>query len=360
MTMRTPAAAAAATIAMVILSGSPLSADFIRLSRAAGLKESPSSDAADKVKLAKSTELNLVEDGQTNGYYHVVDDASGLDGFIFRTMGRRFPGGANGGTALTGAGDTGGGTDTGMSAGRAARVASGKKKKAQPCFATLASCPVTGCADPQDDPGHALLNTRKHNTSPSGTLTPLSFSQMKQLQSKTNALHLPVGPGTELSTEDRAKLANFSLPGGVTASEGQFIQLVGFISPDRKLTASSGESVNCKLTDASSNDIHIPIVAASDDTEFDSIVVETIPQGRPSAWSVAGFKKLQNDGTLLMIRGQLLYDNQHLVNDDEESGSTQPKRFTIWEIHPVTELFQCTRTQNDCDPGNASQWKRLQ
>src|SRR5207245_2897570 len=99
--------------------------------------------------------------------------------------------------------------------------------------------------------------------------------------------HLPVGFGTELSAEDRKKIQRFVLPGGVTVGEGAFVQLIGFIAPDRNLKASGGESVNCRLTDPASNDIHIPIVEESDGTEFDSIVVEPIPQNRPAAWTVS-------------------------------------------------------------------------
>ena len=117
--------------------------------------------------------------------------------------------------------------------------------------------------------------------------------------------------------------------------------------------------MNCRLTDAASNDIHIPIVEESDGTEFDSIVVEPIPQDRPAAWKVATFKQLQEDGRLLMIRGHLLFDNQHRVHDDPEDESTEPKRFTTWEIHPVTELFECTRTANDCSATNKTQWKEI-
>src|SRR5947207_3154511 len=100
---------AAALLAMLLLTAPRLSADYLKLSRAAGLKESPTSDADDKITLAKSAELNLVDDDQTNGYYHVVDPASGLDGFVYRTMGRRFPGTAVAG----GAGRTGGAGGTG-------------------------------------------------------------------------------------------------------------------------------------------------------------------------------------------------------------------------------------------------------
>ena len=63
-----------------------------------------------------------------------------------------------------------------------------------------------------------------------------------------------------------------------------------------------------------------------------------------------------------MIRGQILFDNQHRVHDnpDNEKGLTnEPKRFTTREIHPVVELFECSRPDNTCSPADSSQWKQI-
>ena len=68
-----------------------VSADYLEVSRAATLKAEPRGDADVKKALAPPVKLALLDDGQTNGYYHVVDTA-GLDGWVYRTLGRRFHG----------------------------------------------------------------------------------------------------------------------------------------------------------------------------------------------------------------------------------------------------------------------------
>jgi hypothetical protein len=36
----------------------------------------------------------------------------------------------------------------------------------------------------------------------------------------------------------------------------------------------------------------------------------------------------------------------------------QPKRFSLWEIHPVNSLKVCKKTKvSQCDPERASDWK---
>jgi len=43
--------------------------------------------------------------------------------------------------------------------------------------------------------------------------------------------------------------------------------------------------------------------------------------------------------------------------DPNETG--QPKRFTVWELHPVTAVLVCTRTNNQCDVNTRSDWQPL-
>lgn len=56
--------------------------------------------------------------------------------------------------------------------------------------------------------------------------------------------------------------------------------------------------------------------------------------------------------------GSLTYDNEHFVNDNPASPkSGQPKRFALWEIHPITAFYVCP-AGDGCDP-NAGQWVTL-
>jgi hypothetical protein len=73
---------------------------------------------------------------------------------------------------------------------------------------------------------------------------------------------------------------------------------------------------------------------SEDASEFEGIVVEMIPQSRRAKWTSANVRKLR--GKLLLIEGGLFYDNLHFVNGDAANPvPRQPKRFSLWEIHPV-------------------------
>jgi hypothetical protein len=100
--------------------------------------------------------------------------------------------------------------------------------------------------------------------------------------------------------------------------------------------------VNCHLTGSANNDFHIPIAAHPGDSELDAIVVEMIPQSRHPGWTVRKLRTIAREHTQVRVTGQLMYDNAHLVNDDPDNIlPRQPKRFSLWEIHPVTKFEVC-------------------
>jgi hypothetical protein len=56
--------------------------------------------------------------------------------------------------------------------------------------------------------------------------------------------------------------------------------------------------------------------------------------------------------------GGLTYDNEHLVNGDaQHPKSGQPKRISLWEIHPITAFYVCGT--GTCDPARTEQWVPL-
>ena len=82
-----------------------------------------------------------------------------------------------------------------------------------------------------------------------------------------------------------------------------------------------------------------------------------IPQDRPANWTSSKVDKLR--GKVLLIEGGLFYDNLHFANGDANNPmGGQPKRFSLWEIHPVTSVKVCKKqTVSQCDPDRASDWK---
>ncbi|UFZ08081.1 SH3 domain-containing protein [Bradyrhizobium ontarionense] len=226
---------------------------------------------------------------------------------------------------------------------------------AQPCVSpeTIKVCTArkpTGCAAP--DSAHGAINRIKRTMPPEGPVTTVTFDTFSQLQS---AAEERVDQGAEIEPADRDKIKSIDTAEG-TVGEGSLVRLVAFLS-EGKPHANTGESVNCNLKGQENNDLHISVTEKKNGSEFDGIVVEMIPQNRPDNWTAADLATLR--GKVLLIEGALLYDNMHVTNGDANNPlSGQPKRFSLWEIHPITSLKVCKKpTASQCDPDRTADWK---
>lgn len=222
-----------------------------------------------------------------------------------------------------------------------------------PCPTTFASCPPNGCAEA--DSSHALLNAAKHGPDPlpKGNPKAVTFQNFQALQ---DAADNEVGQAAELDQEDRESIQDLDVAGG-SLGEGKLVSIGGFMvgkaHPNKK------ESVNCNLTAKDSNDFHITIAPAASDTEFDGIVVEMIPQNRPDGWTTDKLAKITKSKKKVMVVGTLLYDNLHRVNANPNSVlGGQPKRFSLWEVHPITAFYVCPKSK--CSASDVSQWTKLE
>src|SRR5262249_52348226 len=98
------------------------------------------------------------------------------------------------------------------------------------------------------------------------------------------------------------------------------------------------------------------------DTEFAGVVVEMVPWDRDPGWTLKKLLDVQQKKMRVLVQGGLFYDNLHFVNADAKHPlGGQPKRFALWEIHPVTGFFVCTRSSGNCAPANPDDnWTPLQ
>jgi hypothetical protein len=48
-----------------------------------------------------------------------------------------------------------------------------------------------------------------------------------------------------------------------------------------------------------------------------------------------------------------------LVNTDGKSVTGEPKRFTLWEVDPITAVLVCKRQDNKCDSDTTFEWDPL-
>ena len=221
------------------------------------------------------------------------------------------------------------------------------------CATSLDQCAVTGCA--VDGTADGLSNTLKHHVPAEAALF-LSFDDLATLQQQADE---SVGSGLHIAVDARAALANMAVSGG-KVTEGNAVRVIGFLASDGTgpHPNSSGESVNCGIKGAASNDFHLPVTADANSSEFDAIVVEMIPQGRPTAWTISRLKTVQTKQQQVWIEGNLFYDGQHRVNADPNNPiGGQPKRFSLWEIHPVTKFLVCEQTA--CSANTESEWRAL-
>jgi hypothetical protein len=222
-----------------------------------------------------------------------------------------------------------------------------------PCPTTLASCGPNGCAEP--DSSHALLNVAKHGPDPlpAGDPQAVTFRIFQQLQ---DAADNSVGQAAELDEADRESIQDLDV-GDDSLGEGKLVSIAGFMvgkaHPNKK------ESVNCNVTGAASNDFHITIAPSASDTEVDGIVVEMIPQNRPDGWTTEKLAKVTKAKKKVMVVGTLLYDNLHRVNaNPQHILNGQPKRFSLWEVHPITAFYVCPK--KTCSASDLSQWTKLE
>ena len=225
----------------------------------------------------------------------------------------------------------------------------------QPCQPNLDSCPPRGCA--LVNTPEALVNELKRTFPPAGTPVLLTLNDFESLQTQAKQL---VGQNVALSKITRAKLKNLNSSTG-KVSEGDLVEVTGFVvGLEDHLPRSfvGGESVNCRIHGTLANDFHIPLAEDSEASPFEAIVVEMIPQKRPATWTLAKLRKFAKDGIPVLVRGQLFYDNKHRVNDDPDNPiGGQPKRRSLWEVHPVTEFYSCDAPDKNCDPKDITQWK---
>lgn len=220
---------------------------------------------------------------------------------------------------------------------------------------SLNACPVIGCET--DGTGHAALNKRKRTIPDEPSPVVLSFADFKMLQGEAGAI-FPPKRDLQIPAEDREKLSDLKFSKGMV-SEGDLVQISAFIVAEPHPNA--GESVNCGLKGPANNDFHIPVgeQAPPAGTDFQGIVVEMIPQERNAGWTVAKLQDIMDKGLRIRVIGQLLYDSIHVPNSDPNNVmGGQPKRMSLWELHPITEFAVCTKAA--CSDTRTSDWTQLE
>jgi len=203
----------------------------------------------------------------------------------------------------------------------------------------------------------AAQNTAKNNfcaaPSQQGQPNPATFASFQRLMvTVTNDHSINFGDRNTATrqagpTTNRTKLKQLG--------EGRLAQIEGVVLIARQ---EGKESVNCGPSvpdDPLQHDIHISLVPPNDNDECHSIVVEMNPHHRPPEWTAANVDALAK-GHRVRVTGQMMFDSSHLPCVNDQKVGNNPKRFSLWEIHPIYRFEVCTA---NCD-GNNPTWMKLE
>jgi uncharacterized protein YraI len=300
------------------------------VTRNANLRSTPST-ALTPIRLIPPNEtLTLVTTTQVNGYYH-VRTAQNEDGWVYRNLVK-----------------LGGPPPPPSTCGPGSEIV------------VHASCPAVGThsqnhqlvAYAANSDGGLRNMAKRHVPGPNCTPKTFTLDDARSLQNYIDNTFADART-TKTKFEATRSLKHIATFDG-QMSEGDLVRLSGYLVVARDEGA---ESVNCAGNDGT--DIHINVGPKSaHPVEYDGIVAEMIPQlVRPTGWDSTTLNRLAGKEVLLV--GGLTYDNEHFVNDNPANPkSGQPKRFSLWEIHPITAFYGCP-AGDGCDPGQLGQWLTL-
>jgi len=216
-----------------------------------------------------------------------------------------------------------------------------------------AECGISG--KPADAPNQ-LQNEAKNNFCVTDAAVSVTPADLINLQAAVGAAHIPFGDTHHLPP-NRSVLRNLGKTGkGVAIGEGSRVRLVAFVEEAHPSDVDSGESVNCGVSGEETNDIHIPLVQTAGADECTSVTAEMSPHGRPAGWTPAA---LNVAGQVVRVTGQLFFDGSH--RPCTPGHPENPKRASLWEIHPVYAVDVCSgNTIADCPVDDDSKWHALQ
>jgi hypothetical protein len=194
-----------------------------------------------------------------------------------------------------------------------------------------------------------MTNALKRNfpTSIEGAM-PLDFADFQKLQ--VLAEHA-VGVGHDLSAEEHEKIQHLDVNGKIVG-EGDMVELAGYVY--EHVIPGLPESVNCCLSGAENNDIHIILTPRFHDPDV-KVITETIPLHRKDGWANETINRFGSKSQMMRIAGPLFYDGEH---ETDGSDACDPSRHILWEIHPVAEIWVCMRPDGVCETAGEG-WELL-
>ena len=220
-------------------------------------------------------------------------------------------------------------------------------------------CGLNG-APPQGHPEEGLQNQAKNNfCADAASPEPIKLSKIQSLQSdaetQENKKHFTPGQ----PPPDRTFLK--------TLGEGHVVLFEGFVFHARQ---ECKETVNCGAAPPNvnaSHDIHIALLEqprktqtsdpkpAQDKEECMGFVAEMIPHHRPAEWTACNVNDVADKRLRVRVTGQQFFDGSHVPCKNDVPQGSNPKRVSLWEIHPIYSFEVCP--SGDCATGG---WQQLE
>jgi hypothetical protein len=116
----------------------------------------------------------------------------------------------------------------------------------------------------------------------------------------------------------------------------------------------SPEHVNCELSVPNSDeyhDIHISIVSTPNASQCSGMVSEMIPHHRPASWTDTHVNQVKTAKLQVRITGNLMFDSSHVPCQNGQPVGSNPKRASLWEVHPIYKFEVCTLGKCSGDQG---------
>jgi hypothetical protein len=205
------------------------------------------------------------------------------------------------------------------------------------------------------DTAKVLENHAKNNFCVTGNPTAITYDDFKGLQKTADDNDLKKG----LDTSRDSLAGIFDSSGGRKIGEGTLVQFVTFLlkAHHSNVGAGKGENVNCKLTKEDDNDIHIELTMdpVNETDPCDGVTAEMSPHFRPAEWTK--LTDLDKFDRPVRVTGPLFFDDSHSPCHDNVRPN--PKRISVWEIHPVYQFEVCKAKAKDlksCDVKDNSVW----
>jgi hypothetical protein len=213
------------------------------------------------------------------------------------------------------------------------------------------------CGPPGDPPeakkASRAQNRAKNNFYVSGEPVTITQGVLRQLQKRADDRSIPHGSDSALPA-DRSILIDFFSDRGTLIGEGTLVRLAIRMIEAHFSNKSNGEGVNCHETGEEGNDIHVALSQNETDDECLSVTAEISPHFRPEAWTSLVGLDLQNRP--LRFTGQLFFDASHVPC--RPGKQINPKRSSLWEIHPVYAIDVCKSKQTArCKASDESMWQ---